>query len=1552
MSNRALDFFSTVKTEGAMLPPEILVRIAQMDAEMGGLTPDAYHLDKGEKVNEAINRSWNRLLGAWGTFRKAQEVLLQEDSGTSLTREKWLLKLFDELGYGRLLPSKPFDVEGKIYPVSHFWQHTPIHLIGFRTDLDKHVAHYTGAYRYKPHSMVQEFLNRTEGHLWAFLSNGLQLRILRDNTSLVRQAYVEFDLEAMMDGGIFPDFKLLWLLCHQSRVEADRPEDCWLENWTRVTQVVGTRAREDLRNGVQRAIEALGAGFLAHPTNDSLREDLRTGHLDKQDYYRELLRFVYQLIFLFVAEDRDLLAPPSTTPEAKNRYIRYYSTARLRLLAGRKAGTRHDDLYRVTRLVIGSLGEGEGRKELGIPILNSSLFSTSATPSLRISLIANMDYLKAIRVLAITSDRHGRRPTDFRNLGSEELGSIYESLLELHPDVNIEAKTFSLMTTAGNERKTTGSYYTPTRLISCLLDSALDPVLDEATGKENPEQAILALKVCDPACGSGHFLIAAAHRMAGRVASIRAGGDEPTSDLYRRALRDVIGHCIYGVDVNPMSVELCKVSLWMEALEPGKPLSFLDHHIRAGNSLLGATPELIAAGLPDEAFTPIEGDDKKACAVLKKRNKAERKGLGPLFAQQEAETQTRLQQAAAALEELPDDRPEDIRAKDMAFRSNEETDVYRHKRKIADTWCAAFIIRKHFREPGRESSACGITQGDLIGLAKGRLLPAELSTEVERLACQYRFFHWHLVFPEVFAKGGFDCVFGNPPWEKMTVLEQEFFSHIPEIGNEQRANRRKAMIAKLEQSDPYLFKQWNDRLREASDAQSFVSLSGRFPLTAVGELNLFPLFSELAFQVLGPMGEAGMIVKSSLLLSPTWSDFTAMIVDRRALRAAYDFRNWEGWFPGIGYHERFTLLHFGKAETRNAEVKLGFYFDAPEDATTQKLFLLSADDLSALNPITKTLPVFDSQESKLLLIHIYKQFATLASATCGWRLSYTTGFHMSSDASLLRSKEELMEQGYRKAHGAAMVASSGVYLPLMEGKLLHQFDPRFASFEGIPSGNRFGKKAATTNPTNEQKGDPNFSSEPRYWIAATTANENFEKRGVSPRWAFTFRDTTNVISNFRTAVGSMCSGWCYNYKAPNMVLRQTLESPAKHVLAFCALFNSFPFDYVVRQKFFGANLIKSILDQLACPSPDDIQHIRAFVETRALELTYTAWDLEPFAQDCGWSGPPFRWDEERRFLLHCELDAAFFNLYLATEANGDWRTAEGETAEDLTLLKASFPTPRDAVAYIMDTFPILKRRDEEKYGSYRTKDTILEIYDEMARVSAENVIALATGLQPTARYHARLNPPPGPPFDAQGNVIQMAQWDRANWPSHIHQPREVVVTPPEEIPMTAFAAIAYPSTDGDKAISAAALAVVEQSGGLSSVEHLDALLLATHPDWCRVFLDQKDLPMFNAAVRSAPGALFVGQNQSIRWKDCRDYLERLNVLTVAHGNQGQSIAVGTALPSAKATLPQGVDTVVAYVFKALDHIRKLRQDLSTVPQVQRSILDAFTEQHRLYELAA
>ncbi|HEV8714900.1 MAG TPA: hypothetical protein VGX03_18985 [Candidatus Binatia bacterium] len=321
-------------------------------------------------------------MGTWATFREARAKLPPGDLGTTITRERWLLSLFSELGYGRLLTAKAIEVEGKSYPISHGWQYTPIHLVGCRVELDTRTAGVAGASRSSPHGLVQELLNRSDEYLWGFVSNGLRLRILRDNSSLTRQADVEFDLEAIMEGEVYADFVLLWLPCHESRVEAERPKECWLERWSRSAQEQGTRALDQLRVGVEEAITALGRGFLTHPANQELRDKLRSGALEKHEYYRQLLRLVYRLLFLFVAEDRDLLLDPRADPTARDRYQRFYSMAKLRRLAERRVGTRHTDLYHGLRLVMQKLGCDVGCPELGLPALGSFLWLDQAMPDL------------------------------------------------------------------------------------------------------------------------------------------------------------------------------------------------------------------------------------------------------------------------------------------------------------------------------------------------------------------------------------------------------------------------------------------------------------------------------------------------------------------------------------------------------------------------------------------------------------------------------------------------------------------------------------------------------------------------------------------------------------------------------------------------------------------------------------------------------------------------------------------------------------------------------------------------------------------------------------------------------------------------------------------------------------------------------------------------------------------------------------------------------------------------------------------------------------------
>ncbi|MCX6064965.1 MAG: hypothetical protein NT121_04325 [Chloroflexi bacterium] len=474
MQTRTRNPFTTIHTEGALLPSDLLQRVLDYDRNLPGLTPEGYHLS-GEKLNEAINRSWNRLQGAWAAFKTSRGRLGQGDAGTGLTRERWLLPLFDELDYGRLQATKGLEIDGKPYAISHMWAKVPVHLIGCGVDLEKRSAGVVGASKASPHSLLQEFLNRSPESQWGIVSNGLRLRVLRDNAALTRQAFLEFDLEAMFDGEVYSDFALLWLICHQSRLETvgadgSRPEPCYLERWSKLSQEQGTRALEHLRKGVEQAIAALGSGFLRAPANQKLRADLRSGALSTHDYYRQLLRLVYRLIFLFVAEDRDLLFDPGSTSQARERYLRHYSLARLRQMAQRSRGGHQ----------AGRSVRQSGQAGLGLPVLGGFLFSEQALPDLEPAELANESLLAAIRCLTTMEEGQTQRAVDYKNMGARELGSVYESLLELHATVNTDSAQFELLSVAGNERKTTGSFFTHEDLINELLNSALDPVIAQA----------------------------------------------------------------------------------------------------------------------------------------------------------------------------------------------------------------------------------------------------------------------------------------------------------------------------------------------------------------------------------------------------------------------------------------------------------------------------------------------------------------------------------------------------------------------------------------------------------------------------------------------------------------------------------------------------------------------------------------------------------------------------------------------------------------------------------------------------------------------------------------------------------------------------------------------------------------------------------------------------------------------------------------------------------------------------------------------------------------
>jgi len=354
-----------------------------------------------------------------------------------------------------------------------------------------------------------------------------------------------------------------------------------------------------------------------------------------------------------------------------------------------------------------------------------------------------------------------------------------------------------------------------------------------------------------------------------------------------------------------------------------------------------------------------------------------------------------------------------------------------------------------------------------------------------------------------------------------------------------------------------------------------------------------------------------------------------------------------------------------------------------------------------------------------------------------WKSDFKQGlFNMTTKKSLFKSFEFLTSDGFT-LRGTTFSKNEKVFKPLYEAKLTSQFNHRHGSFEGVSEDQRFGTRAQTNKPDVVLLQDPTWQPRPRYWVDQTEIEATIPN-GWERSWFMGFRNAISAVADARSVAFAVIPRVGVGNSMPLLFL----DEQSFDCLTAFACFNSFALDYVARQKAAGGNLNFYVMKQLPILPPETFASesaviSRQWISSRVLELTYTAWDLEAFALDCGYSGPPFRWDEERRFQLRCELDAAYFHLYLGTPA---------EWGADSPQLREMFPTPRDAVDYIMETFPIVKRKDIKRTeakndsdevtteGTYITKDTILTIYDEMAE-------SIANG----ATWESPLDPPPADP---------------------------------------------------------------------------------------------------------------------------------------------------------------------------------------------------------------
>ena len=1348
-----MNTFTGIQIEGNLITFDLTTEL--LSNELKGQTPKDFGIAQTNKLEDEIAIAWGDAKTYWAAFQRRLSKLAETETATSLTREYWAVPLLESLGYQPEYQPKAEIVEGQTFAISHRADtgedKPPIHIIGSRLRLEERI----GKPRLSAHALMQEYLNCTE-HLWGIVTNGSQWRLLRDCSLMTRLTYVEFDLEQILKNENYAEFGLFYRLFHRTRLPEgmDDADKCLLEFYHQETLQQGGRVCDRLRDGVEQALQLLGTGFLQHPKNQVLRDKIATGELTDKDYYRQLLLLIYRFLFLMVAESRNILLIGEDVEKARI-YNEFYSIDRLRRLAERPSYRREgfNDLWNGLRVTFEIFDENWRREILGLSPLNGDLFGSKVLNSIQECAIDNYDLLQAIRQLSLYTNKGQLRRVNYAALDVEELGSVYESLLDFSPKIGQYDGIYQFKLVTGSDRKTTGSYYTPPELVAQLIKTALEPVIDERlkdaeeqykryrndnsdchiksqrmnslseSGRTNSslertsamsdeihfiaiqEQALLSITVCDPACGSGHFLLAAARRIGKELAKVRTGETQPGVEPIRKAIRDVIQHCIYGVDLNPLAVDLCKVALWIEGFNRGKPLSFLDHRIKCGNSLVGVLDlDCLTDGIPDNAFKPVTGDDKNTAREIKKDNRKQRQNSNQFIIpfNNLEEQRSHYGQTQSAIAQLPEDKTGDIKQKQEQYRDTREEkpdNPWWRDTSACNLWTAAFFtplteqklqllptsstLFQLLRESGKtleiyfQANSPNLlkqTNDQIDSIEKTSAIRQGIHSlavnAANKLAKEKRFFHWGLEFPEVFENGGFSCVLGNPPWERIKLQEKEFFAtKDSEIANAKNKAARTKLIKKLATTNPQLLAEFEDAKHDADATSKFLRESDRCSLTSRGDINTYSVFAETTRNIISSTGRVGIIVPTGIATDDTCKNFFGDLTQKQNLASLYDFENREAIFASVHRSYKFSLL--GMSNQVIQQANFSFFLTQPQQIDNEaRVFQLSPQDIALINPNTLTCPVFRSRTDAELTKKIYQRVPVLENEktdSSPWGISFMRMFDMSNDSGLFKNEAD------------------DNLLPLYEAKMFHQFDRSWAIY--IEDG-------STRDLTDEEKSDPNSKPQPRYWVDKQEVENKLGDKW-NKDWLLAFRDITNS-TNERTFISSILPKTAISNKAPLLLFR---SNDTKLSACFYASLNSLVFDFVARQKVGGTSLNFFIVKQLPVIPPETYtEEDIKFISPRVLELVYTAWDMQPFAKDMGYDGEPFIWDEQRRAILRAELDAYYAKLY-------------GLTRDELRYIL----DPADVYGedFPSETFRVLKNKEINKYEEYRKQRLVLEARDRM-----------------------------------------------------------------------------------------------------------------------------------------------------------------------------------------------------------------------------------------------
>ena len=1375
--------YTSIHIYGHLLSDDILHNIERDNTYEGNREQD-FAMDI--PVSAAIDYVWSSLRNDWNFYKERanNERLVNKDPyGTRRARDL-MERLLQSLGYTLDRQATNIEVAGTGYDITYTCQQLGkmpfivigegIHADGSIDTLDKCSLDYRakgGMRKKSAHATMLEYLNATE-NVYGIISNGQILRLIRNSGQLVKLTYIEFDLRRMLEEDKYTEFCLMFRLLHASRFHINGDEPCVMERWFNMSIESGNRIRNGLSLAVQKTMETIGNAVLTSEGkgNEDLRKAFTEGTMDTTKLNKELIHFIYRLLFLFIIEERGLVYQIPDSPDApdykqlcewQDIYKKFYAASRLRHLSelAYLKQRQYFDLWQGLMDTFHLFEPDTFGERLGIKPLGGVLFGRETLHWLKQCQVSNHDVLTAFSALnEFTDERQQRVKINYSSLDVEEFGSVYEGILEMRPFVQpgVAASDWQFGFVGGLDRQSTSSYYTRPDLVQNLIKTTLEPVIKEKiaaqTTTEEKVKALLNMKVCDAASGSGHIVLAMARTIAWYICTLRTGEDNPASLDYRQALREVISRCVYAVDYNPDAVELCKVVLWIEGYCAGKPLSFLDHHIRCGNSVLGVSDlQMLIDGVPDKALT---AEDKDTLKALKKMNQEAVKkinnqnsdelllGLEDTFGVVKlSAAQIGLADKIRFINHLPEDTLEEEIIKQERWRELMESARVDCLRRACDIYTYAFYkIVKHdeilidnesvngkikleaevpytktVTRALQEIEAMEYAEKGKTFLTYYRELSKDFKSEVKRIAEEQRFFHWCVEFPEVFAANkGFDVMCGNPPWDKIKVEDKKWFeSHNrADIVNAGTASLRKEAIEALQTSDPTLYKEYTKALNDAESLSRFVRFAGRFDLTATGDIDLYPMFAELCLSF---SKEAwGLVMPTGIAVNDSNKAFFSKLIDENRLVSLYDFENREKLFE-IDSRFKFCLITAGKTQTEPRTVSGGFYLTRLDHLLDpRRIYSLQTSDFARLNPNTKTCPVFRTSRDAKLTAKIYRNSTILYNELTGenpWNVKFSRMLDMSNDSYLFRTYAQLTAQGATLNGNTFTTVDSETYVPLYEGKMIWHYNHHYGTWPTE------GERPNSINmPSLDELSNPNSHIMPWYWVPLSAVKDRlvkYDKDGNvvwewKHKWLFAFRDIARGV-DMRTFIIAPIPD------AKGVGNTATLLYAERGCMPGASLYgmmSSLIFDYCSRQKIGGTHASINYVKQFPVLTPDQIPSTMQWqIVKRVAELCYFNHDMDGWASEL-WdemneeqrselpqlgAQQPWIYNPERRAILQAELDAIFAHLY-------------GLNTEDLVYIL----DPEDVCGKgcINETFRVLKDNEQRQYGEYRTKRLVLEAWNK------------------------------------------------------------------------------------------------------------------------------------------------------------------------------------------------------------------------------------------------